>query len=237
MGFAIIVPSISFEDVNLGKVTLSGNVPIRGLYINLENSYTGTKVDLKCSYLPANTTQRGVIWSIESGSENASISGSTLTILSGASNNDVTIKCTSASNPSISATKTISVTYQGGEIVWYDFTSNMVVDNRSINSGDGKISGGSGGIRKVLLLPIPQNASVLKLKRIGDMSYEATIVSFISTDNLNTVPVNATHFTSWDNVTNIETSIPIQNGDVSVVCWQQINDVVYGIGNVVYRFE
>lgn len=111
MGLAIIVPNISFNDTNLGRVTLSGNVPIRGLDINLTDSYTGTKVDLKCSYLPANTTQRNVVWSIESGSEYASISGSTLTILSNAKNNNVTIKCTSVSNPTVTAEKTIAVTY------------------------------------------------------------------------------------------------------------------------------
>lgn len=118
MGLAIIVPNTSFGDTNLGKVTLSGSVPIKGLYINLEGSYTGAKVDLKCSYLPANTTQRDVVWSIESGGEYASISGSVLTILQGAVNNEVAIRCTSASNSSIYATKTIHVTYQAsGDLV------------------------------------------------------------------------------------------------------------------------
>jgi hypothetical protein len=237
MGLAIIVPSISFADANLGKVTLSGNEPIRGLYINLEDSYAGTTVDLKCSYLPANTTQRNVVWSIESGSEYASISGSTLTILSGASHNDVTVKCTSASNPSISATKTISVTYESGGIVWHDFTEDMIVENRTISNIDGQITDGGQVIRKVLLLPIPQNVSTLRLKIIGNFTNENDTVSFINTDNLNTVPVNATHFINWNSTVNTEISIPIQSGDVSVVCWQKINDTVYGIGNKVYRFE
>lgn len=117
MGLAIIVPSISFEDANLGKVTISGNVPVRVLDINLRNSYVGTEVDLKCSYLPTNTIQRNVIWSIESGSEYASISGSILTINSSAINSPVTIKCTSAENSSISTIKTITLTYYNGEDV------------------------------------------------------------------------------------------------------------------------
>ena len=138
MGLAIIVPSISFDDANLGKVTLSGNVPIRDLYINLENYYTGTEVDLKCSYLPVNTTQRDVVWSIESGSEYASISGSTLTILPGALNNDVTIKCASSINPNIVAEKTITVTYDGsGEyILKLDNYTLSQVDKRTINLWD-----------------------------------------------------------------------------------------------------
>jgi hypothetical protein len=123
MGLAIIVPSISFDDANLGKVTLSGNVPIRDLYINLENSYTGTTVDLRCSYLPANTTQRNVIWSIEEGSEYALISSSTLFINPSASNSPVTIKCTSFENPTINTVKTITLTYSdGGDVpILYDW--------------------------------------------------------------------------------------------------------------------
>lgn len=117
MGLAIIVPGISFDDANLGKVTLSGNVPIRGIYINLEDSYIGATVDLKCSYLPANTTQRNVIWSIESGNEYASVSGSVLIIREGANNNDVVVKCTNVSNPSISANKTIKVTYNQSGVI------------------------------------------------------------------------------------------------------------------------
>lgn len=118
MGLAIIVPSISFDDANLGKVTLTGNIPISGLLINLEDTYYGTAVDLECSYLPVNTTQRGVAWSIVSGSEYASISGSTLTILEGASGSNVTIRCTSTSNPSISAEKTITIYYDANKYEW-----------------------------------------------------------------------------------------------------------------------
>lgn len=111
MGLTIIVPSISFENANLGKVTLSGYKPIRGLDINLNDSYFATSVNLRCSYIPTNTTQRGVVWSIVSGSEYASIDGSTLTILQGASMNDVTIRCTSVANSNITVEKTIKVTY------------------------------------------------------------------------------------------------------------------------------
>lgn len=235
MGLAIIVPSISFDDANLGKVTLTGNVPISGLIINLEDTYYGTAVDLECSYLPGNTTQRGVAWSIVSGGEYASISGSTLTILSGASNNDVTVKCTSVSNPNIAAEKTIKVTYS--EDGWYNFTEDMIVDGLTLNDLNGQIKTGIPGKRKVILLPIPQNASVLKLKIIGNFTNEKDTVSFINTDNLNTVPVDATHFTNWNSTVNTEISIPIQSGDVSAVCWQQINDTIYGIGNKVYKFE
>lgn len=129
MGLVIIIPKVSFADANLGKVTLSGDIPITGLSINLEDSYVGTTVALVASFFPATTTQRNVIWSIESGDEYASVTGSTLTIKPNASRNNVAIKCTSVSNPSISATKTISLTYyeEGGIAnpqLHFPFTSN-----------------------------------------------------------------------------------------------------------------
>lgn len=111
MGLAIIVPSISFADSSLGKVTISGNVSIQNLYINIEDSYTGTLVELKCSYFPVNTTQRNVVWSIESGNEYASINGSILQISSNANNSSVVIKCTSVENPNINTTKIVKLTY------------------------------------------------------------------------------------------------------------------------------
>lgn len=233
MGLAIIVPGMSFDDANLGKVTLSGNEPIRRLYINLEDSYFGTEIDLKCSYSPANTVQRDVIWSIESGSEYASIDGSTLSILPEASLNDVTIKCTSVSNPSVAAEKTIKVIY-GGEIVWRDFTEDMIVEGKVIDSDTGQIKDGDKSSRQVLLLPIPHNASALMLKRIGDKL--TSPVSFIAIDNLNNTPVDATHSIKWVDVNSPEISIPIQNGDVSVVCWQQVSNNILGIGNIQYSF-
>lgn len=124
MGLAIIIPSISFEDANLGKVTIGGNVPIKNLYINIEDSYTGTLVNLKCSYSPVNTTQRNVVWSIESGSEYASINGSVLQILSNANNSSVVIKCTSVENPNINTSKIVKLTYfnkEGSNYVLYDW--------------------------------------------------------------------------------------------------------------------
>lgn len=159
MGLAIIVPSICFEDANLGKVTLNGNVPIKGLYINLKDYYFSTEgIDLKCSYLPANTTQRNVVWSIESGSEYASISGSTLTISSGAKNNNVTVKCTSVSNPTVTAEKTIVVTY--GELS----TPIYSIKNYAVNGDVSKII----TLDYNLLTGLPEWTFVFKATRNND---------------------------------------------------------------------
>lgn len=160
MGLAIIVPSISFDDANLGKVTLSGNVPIRGLCINLNDSYLGTTVNLKCYYLPANTTQRDVVWSIKSGSEYVSISGSVLTILQGASHNDVTIKCTSTSNPTVVAEKTITVTYNAGGETEPIYN----IENYAVNGDTSKII----TLGYNLLTGLPEWTFVFKATRNND---------------------------------------------------------------------
>ena len=66
------------------------------------------------TYHPANTSQKGCVWSVESGSEYASIDASTgvLTIKSGASANNVVIRVTSTYDSAVTVTKTVTVTYK-----------------------------------------------------------------------------------------------------------------------------
>ena len=115
MGIAIIVPNVSFANNNIGKVTISSNgggsnvidvtaITISGpSTVNTDSNIATYSV----AYTPSNTTQKGVKWSIESGSDYASITqNGTLTVKKTGS---VTIKATSTYNSSIVATKTISV--------------------------------------------------------------------------------------------------------------------------------
>lgn len=130
MGIALIVPDISFADENLGKVTLTGNIPITGLSITGPDSAIGAAdaATFVPAFTPINTTQRGVQWSVVSGSNYASIDNSTgaLSILSGASGAPVTIRVTSLDNNTIFAEKTISVTYSGsGFIPLEDLTARI----------------------------------------------------------------------------------------------------------------
>lgn len=116
MGIAIIVPNVSFASKNIGKVTLSSNggggsdvIDVTAITIN-GPSIVNTDSNIatySVAYTPSNTTQIGVIWSIEIGNILASITlDGTLTVKGTGS---VTIKATSIYNPSIVATKTISV--------------------------------------------------------------------------------------------------------------------------------
>ena len=111
MGLAVIIPDVSFESANLGKVTLTEEVPIKGLSIVAPTNIVGSYM-LRISYSPINTNQRGVIWSIESGSEYARISqDGMLTILEGANDNKIVVKATSVSDTEISSVKEIRVTF------------------------------------------------------------------------------------------------------------------------------
>lgn len=87
--------------VELTSISISGADTVSGT-----STYTA-------AYTPTNTSYKGVTWSINSGSAYASIDSSTgkLTALDGASASSVTIKATSTHDNSITATKTISVTY------------------------------------------------------------------------------------------------------------------------------
>lgn len=121
MGLALIVPNISFESANLGRVTIAEDVPLVSLAVSGPDSVTGAEdaQQYSAAYTPANTNQRAVVWSIQSGGQYASISASSgmLSVLEGATAAAVTIRVTSSVNPSIYAEKTIAVTYQAEQIL------------------------------------------------------------------------------------------------------------------------
>ena len=133
-GFAIVLPSpIDFSDSNIGQVTIQEDVDVTAISLNCENSYSGNEVDLSetVGYTPSNTSKKGVTFSIESGSEYASItSAGVLTIKSGASANNVTVKITSNYDSSITATKTIAVTYV------MSFPFDLTLSNYTIRKGN-----------------------------------------------------------------------------------------------------
>lgn len=115
MGIAIIIPDVSFSESNIGQVTPTGTKPLVSLSISGNDSVIGREdaALYTVEYNPADTTQRGVIWSIVSGSAYASIDeGGNLTVLQGAIGSSVTIRATSSKNGSIYAEKTITVTYE-----------------------------------------------------------------------------------------------------------------------------
>ncbi len=65
------------------------------------------------TYSPSNTTQRGIIWSVVSGSDYASIDEKgQLTVKGGANGSTVKIRATSKDNSSVYAEKSVTVTYK-----------------------------------------------------------------------------------------------------------------------------
>lgn len=114
MGLAVIIQGADFSSENIGQVTFLKEVDVTGITINANSAYTGVSAQLSVTYDPFNTNQKGVTWEISSGGSYASINASTglLAILDGANASQVTVKATSVFNPSITATKTIAVTYK-----------------------------------------------------------------------------------------------------------------------------
>lgn len=119
MGKAFVVPGADYSARNLGKVTPSGSVPIEEITIIGPSAVNSTgKFDAKIS--PVFSTQRGLVWSITSGSQYATIDQSGAIIVApGTESQSITIKCTSSSNSDIYATKTVSVS--AATIVYKDF--------------------------------------------------------------------------------------------------------------------
>lgn len=162
MGIAIIIPDVSFSESNIGQVTPTGNKPLVSLSISGNDSVIGREdaALYTVEYNPADTTQRGVVWSIVSGSAYATIDeGGYLTVLQGASGSSVTIRATSSKNGSIYAEKTITVTYEQQFTPLEELTARFNITtsayfkiNATLAEGDyikakfahGKISGSAG---------------------------------------------------------------------------------------------
>lgn len=91
-------------DIALAGLTVTGPSVVNG---------TGNAAKFGVTYSPSDTTQRGVRWSITSGSEYASIDeySGTMTVKSGASASSVRVRATSTANAAIYAEKSVTATY------------------------------------------------------------------------------------------------------------------------------
>lgn len=120
--------------------TAGDAVALTGLSVSGDSTVgnAGNKAQYNVEYTPSNTTQRGVIWSVTSGSAYASIDESgLLTVKSGANGNAVTIRATSKENSSIYAEKTVTVTYVLLTVPVTDVTLNKSA--LSLSVGDSEI--------------------------------------------------------------------------------------------------
>ena len=107
MGKAIKLSNIDFSKTGLGAVTLL--LPLQSLSITGESEIHGSG-NCGVAYMPSNTFETGVVWSITSGGEYATIDQSgVVTALAGADESSVTIRATSSVHSTIYAEKTISV--------------------------------------------------------------------------------------------------------------------------------
>lgn len=114
MGVAIVLKGCDFSARNLGKITFIEDADVTGINISGPVTVIGLGASYTASYLPANTSQRGCVWSVTSGGDYAEIDQTTgiLTVKEAAmSVRQVTIKATSTFNTGIVATKEVSVMY------------------------------------------------------------------------------------------------------------------------------
>lgn len=108
MGIALIIPDISFAESNIGRVIPVTPEPLESLEISGPDtiSYPNTTGQYIVTYTPPNTAERGVVWSIVTGDEIATIDNNGLLTISGGGT--IKIRATSQYNQSIYAEKTIT---------------------------------------------------------------------------------------------------------------------------------
>lgn len=178
MGLAIIIPGVSYADANFGQVTITGNRPIEALTIIGQNN-VWSQAQFSVRMYPYNTTDRGIIWSIDSGGAYATINSTTgeLFAIEGADEDTVVIRATSSADASITATKTITVS----------FTSHTVVDLEYIAADGGKY---------IEVGVAPTESTVIKADfKIANVTLNNTTDrQFVYTDTLNT---SASYSKKW----------------------------------------
>lgn len=110
-GMAFYIDSLF--DEHLGESpTPPGDIPVTGIAVVGDSSPIGLTSKYTVSYSPASTTQKGVVWSIQSGGQYATINQSgIISILEGSDKSSVTIRATSVAVSSLYGEKEITVTY------------------------------------------------------------------------------------------------------------------------------
>ena len=125
MGRAFLVPGSDFSNNNLGTVTPKSAIAVNGIAIIGPAIVSAESEQYSASFTPEWATQREVTWSIVSGGEYATItSGGLLVVTEGTLSQDVVIRCTSSSNNSVYAEKTVNVTYTEAPFVQTDYLQN-----------------------------------------------------------------------------------------------------------------
>ena len=154
MGRAFIIPNVNFGDTGLGKVNLTGNVPLRSFSIVAPNKIVATQYQLELQYAPLNTTQRAVKWSIVSGDQYASINhnNGVLTIVPGTINKTVIVRASSVPTTYI-AEKSIVVNYTDNDPIIYKIEKEYT---SFINPGD-----------RIPMLDTPVNDNYIVLVTLG----------------------------------------------------------------------
>lgn len=113
---------------------------ITGISISGPSSVTDSG-QFSAALTPNDTTQTGIVWSITSGGNYASIDqNGLLTALEGASNNSVTIKCQSSAKQSVYATKTVTVSKTAAASPTLTSPNVSSIDVGTIAAGDTSVS-------------------------------------------------------------------------------------------------
>lgn len=117
-GIAITIPNANFGNAFGNTITDLVDTPVTKISIFANDYLIGTQYQLSALYEPTKTNQRGVLWTIVSGSEYAAIDSTSgiLTIFETANSTPVVVRATSTWDASVFDTKQITLTYKRAAI-------------------------------------------------------------------------------------------------------------------------
>lgn len=249
MGTAIVLNGCDFSAKNLGKVTFIEDADVTGILILGEDSVIGLSSEYTASYLPANTSQRGCLWSIVSGSDYASIAeNGILTIKPSASAvQEVTIKATSTYNSVIVATKTVTVKYQAT----VDILTGIDIsgpDNANVSGAQYSIIyNPSNTSRRGVVWSITNGANYASIDQNGNLTvvgngavtlqavsmHDASIVATKKVTVSTSVPAIYMAFDP-DNNAGLLTDVvisDIMNAEIEVLFMRRLSNAIFGLGS------
>lgn len=125
-GIVLMIPDVDYSQNNIGQVTILQDIDVESISITGPSVVEEATAQFGVSYTPAATSQVGVDWSLDSGSEYATISSNGLLTLTQpvSESVNIVIRATSIFDPTVYETKTVrlssgaaipvSVTYING---------------------------------------------------------------------------------------------------------------------------
>lgn len=231
-GIAIYASSNLGEHLNVTPTPIE-TVGVVGVSINGDLSPYGISSVYTVTYLPVSTTQRGVTWSIQSGSEYAEISSAgILSIKENANQSKIVIRATSTYDTSVFAEITVSATYYSSGVsrAIQEYCDRVIADGGVLLKGTASNTQDEYDAHMALLGTTPKLDFLgYKLSDDGTVAKLYSLDSTFDCDNLTNIIIQADVITTEvAGILNYSSNLAREGGLTLTRMYYEGNVVQYG---------